>query len=62
VEALLADPNHDVPAMCTHLAGCAAALRKRSLIGLVAGHDGLDPAPALRRLEDDPDLTWPHIC
>ena len=55
VEALLSDPDHDHPAMRTHLAGCAACAEEaRSLILLVAEQDGLDPAPALRRLEDDP--------
>ena len=53
VEALLSDPDHDMPAMRTHLAGCAACAEEaRSLIGLVAEQDGLDQAPALRRLED----------
>jgi hypothetical protein len=55
VEALLSDPDHDLPTMRTHLAGCAACAEEaRSLVGLVAEQDGLDPAPALRRLEDDP--------
>jgi hypothetical protein len=53
VEALLSDPDHDLPAMRTHLAGCAACAEEaRSLLGLVAEQDGLDPAPALRRLQD----------
>ena len=53
VEALLADPDHDRPAMRAHLAGCAACAEEaRSLVGLVAEQDGLDPTPALRRLED----------
>jgi hypothetical protein len=55
VEALLSDPNHDQPAMRTHLAGCAACAEEaRSLLCLVAEQGGLDPAPALRRLEDGP--------
>ncbi len=55
VEALLSDPDHDQPVMRTHLAGCAACAEEaRSLIWFVAEQDGLDPAPALRRLEDDP--------
>jgi hypothetical protein len=55
VEALLSNPRHDVPAMRTHLAGCAACAEEaRSLIVLVAEQDGLDPAVALRRLADDP--------
>jgi hypothetical protein len=55
VEALLADPNHDQPAMRAHLTGCAACAEEaRSLLALVAKQDGLDPAPALRRLENDP--------
>ena len=55
VEALLSDPDHDLPAMRTHLAGCAACAEEaRSLISLVAEQDAVDPGPALRRLEDDP--------
>ena len=55
VEALLSDPNHDLPAMRTHLAGCAACAEEaRSLVWLVAEQDGIDPEPALRRLEDNP--------
>jgi hypothetical protein len=55
VEALLSNPDHDLPAMRTHLAGCAACVEEaRSLVCLVADQDGIDPAPALRRLEDDP--------
>ena len=55
VEALLSDPDHDMPALRTHLAGCAACAEEaRSLICLVAEQEGLDPQPALRRLEDDP--------
>jgi alkylation response protein AidB-like acyl-CoA dehydrogenase len=55
VEALLADPNHDQPAMRTHLAGCAACAEEaRSLVRFVAQQDGADPAAVLRRLEDDP--------
>jgi len=57
VEALLSDPDHhrsDLVAMRTHLAGCAACAEEaRSLIGLVAEQDGLNPALALRRLEGD---------
>jgi hypothetical protein len=53
-EALLSDPDYNFPAMRTHLAGCAACAEEaRSLIQLVAEQDGLDPAPALHRLEDD---------
>ena len=56
VEALLSNPDHDHPAMRTHLAGCAACAEEaRSLIVLVADQGGLDPDPALRRLEDDPN-------
>ena len=55
VEALLADPHYDQPAMRTHLAGCAACAEEaRSLLWLVAEQDGLDPATALRRLEERP--------
>ena len=54
VEALLSDPDHDLPAMRTHLAGCAACAEEaRSLILLVAEQDGLDAA-ALLRIQDDP--------
>ena len=54
VEALLSEREHDMPAMRTHLAGCAACAEEaRSLVGLVAEQDGLDPAVALRRLEED---------
>ena len=55
VEALLSDPDHDQPAMRAHLAGCAACAEEaRSLTWFVAEQDGMDPAPALRRLDDDP--------
>jgi hypothetical protein len=55
VEALLTDPDHDQPTMRTHLAGCAACAEEaRSLILLVAEQDGLDPEPALHRIQDDP--------
>ena len=55
VEALLANPDHDDPAMRTHLAGCGACAEEaRSLIQLVAEQESLDPALALRRLEADP--------
>ena len=54
VEALLSNPDHDLPAMRTHLAGCAACAEEaRSLVLLVAEQDGIDPEPALRALEDD---------
>jgi len=54
-EALLSDPDYDLPAMRVHLAGCAACAEEaHSLIRLVAEQDGLDPVPALRRLGDDP--------
>jgi hypothetical protein len=43
VEALLADPGYDLPAMRTHLAGCAACAEEaRSLLELVAAEDGTD--------------------
>lgn len=55
VEALLSDTEPDLPAMRTHLAGCAACAEEaRSLVVFVAEQDGRDPAPAVRRLEDDP--------
>jgi hypothetical protein len=55
VEALLADPDHDTLPMRTHLAGCAACAEEaRSLIVFVAEQDGLDPTPALQRINDDP--------
>ena len=54
VEALLSDPDHDLPAMRTHLAGCAACAEEaRSLISFVAEQDGRNAAPALQRLEGD---------
>jgi hypothetical protein len=56
VEALLADPDHDMLPMRTHLAGCAACAEEaRSLIAFVAEQDGLDPTPALERIQDDPN-------
>jgi hypothetical protein len=55
VEALLADLDHDQLAMRTHLAGCAACAEEaRSLLCYVAEQDGLNPEPALQRLENDP--------
>ena len=55
VEALLSDTELDLPAMRTHLTGCAACAEEaRSLVVFVAAQDGRDPAPALRRLEGDP--------
>jgi hypothetical protein len=37
--------------MAVHLAGCAACAEEaQSLLLFVAGRDGVDPAPALRRL------------
>ena len=55
VEALLSDPGYDHRAMRTHLAGCAACAEEaRSLVWLVAEERGLDPAAALRRLDDGP--------
>ena len=55
VEALLSDPDHDLPAMRTHLAGCTACAEEaRSLILLVAEQDGLDAAAALVGIQDDP--------
>ena len=52
IEALLADPDHDLPAMRTHLAGCTACAEEaRSLAWFVAVQAGLDPEPAGRRLE-----------
>ena len=48
VEALLADPSHDHPAMRVHLAGCVACAEEaRSLVELVAADAGTDPAPLL---------------
>jgi len=53
VEALLTDPEHDMPAMRIHLAGCTACAEEaQSLIEIVAAQDGLDPAPAVKRLGD----------
>ena len=51
VEALLADPTHDLPAMRVHLAGCVACAEEaRSLLELAAADSGTDPAPLLRLL------------
>lgn len=51
VEALLADPSHDRPAMRVHLAGCVACAEEaRSLAELAAADAGTDPAPLLRLL------------
>jgi hypothetical protein len=56
-EALLSDPDHDLAGMGVHLAGCAACSEEaRSLIALIAEQEGLDPAPAMRRL-DGPSRT-----
>jgi hypothetical protein len=55
VEALLSDPDHHLPAMRTHLAGCAACAEEaQSLLQLVAEQGGLDPTPALIQLTGDP--------
>jgi len=55
VEALLSGAESDLPAMRTHLAGCAACAEEaRSLVVFVAEQDGRDPAPTLLRLEADP--------
>ena len=51
VEALLADPDTDQPAMQAHLGGCSACGEEAVSLLLLAAHDaGVDPAPALRRL------------
>jgi hypothetical protein len=51
VEALLADPDADRPAMRAHLAGCSACAEEAVSLLLIAAHDvGVDPAEALRRL------------
>lgn len=57
VEELLADSPLTAPAaMEVHLTGCpACAEQTESLLLLVAEQDGLDPAPALRRLPTAPD-------
>ena len=59
VKALLSDPDPDpdpdLPAMRTHLAGCAACAEEAlSLILLAAEQDCLDAATALLRIQDDP--------
>jgi hypothetical protein len=52
VEALLAGGTGHSKAMAVHLAGCAACAEEaQSLLLFVAGQDGTDPAPALRRLQ-----------
>jgi hypothetical protein len=51
VEALLAEPDAEQPAMQAHLAGCSACAEEAvSLLLLAAQDSGVDPAPALRRL------------
>jgi hypothetical protein len=52
IEALLAGhAGGHHRAMAVHLAGCAACAEEaQSLLLFVAGRDGVDPAPALRRL------------
>ena len=51
VEALLADPTYDRPAMRVHLSGCVACAEEaRSLVELAAADAGTDPTPALRML------------
>jgi hypothetical protein len=57
IEALLADrPGGHSPAMAAHLAGCAACAEEaQSLLLFVAGQDGVDAAPALRRLHQAAD-------
>lgn len=51
VEALLADPDTDQPAMHAHLAGCSACADEAVSLLLLAARDaGVDPAMALRRL------------
>ena len=48
-------PIHAQLAMRTHLAGCAACAEEaRSLLCYVAEQDGLNPEPALQRLENEP--------
>jgi hypothetical protein len=58
VEALLADPNHDQPAMRAHLTGCAACAEEaRSLLALgrQAGRPRSRTRPAATRKR--PDLS-----
>jgi hypothetical protein len=51
VEARLADPSAPARAMDVHLAACPACAEEAvSLTILVAGDDGIDPGPALRRI------------
>jgi anti-sigma factor RsiW len=51
VEARLADASAPAPAMDVHMAACpACAEEAASLTVLVAGDDGIDPEPALRRI------------
>jgi hypothetical protein len=52
-EALLTRPGADDLAMRVHVAGCPACAEElESLVELVARENGLDAAPALRRLHE----------
>lgn len=51
IELVLSAGDADMPAMRAHLTGCGACGEEaRSLLLLVAAEEGIDPAPALRRL------------
>jgi hypothetical protein len=53
VETLLSGAPDNMPALRAHLSGCSACFQEaRSLLLLAASDDGVDPAPALHRLEE----------
>jgi hypothetical protein len=55
-EELLSRPDADDLAMRVHVAGCPACAEElESLVQLVADENGLDAAPALRRLHQPVD-------
>ncbi|MGO4189951.1 hypothetical protein [Pseudarthrobacter sp. TAF60_1] len=52
VEILLSGAPDSMPGLRAHLLGCSACFEEaRSLLLIAAADDGVDPGPALRRLE-----------